>query len=80
MIPSVLLLKVLYYAVLRNRDIYPGSGCFSISDPTKKDEGKNKFVVFPVLVDNFLIFGTGTKKYLSQLTQNLSIFDPKNCY
>jgi hypothetical protein len=36
--------------VLRIRDVYPGSGFFSIPDPgfNKKEEGK-KFVVLPFL-------------------------------
>ncbi len=36
----------------------------------KKEQGKNKLVVLSVLVDNYLIFSTGTnKKDSSQLTQ-----------
>jgi hypothetical protein len=37
-------------------DVYLGSESFSIPDPTKKEQGKNKLVVLPVLVDNYLIF------------------------
>jgi hypothetical protein len=29
---------------------------FSISDPTKKELGKNKLVVSPFLVENYLVF------------------------
>jgi hypothetical protein len=41
-----------------------------IPDTTKKEQGKNKLVVLSVLVDNYLIFSTGTnKKDSSQLTR-----------
>jgi hypothetical protein len=40
-----------------------------IPDATKKEQ-KNKLVVLPLLVENYLIFLTGIEKYLSQLTQN----------
>jgi hypothetical protein len=66
--------------VLRIRDVYPGSEFFPIPSPTKKKEqGKNKLVVLPFLIEKLLIFKAGTEKQLSQFTQNLSIFNPKNC-
>jgi hypothetical protein len=67
--------------VLRIQDVYPGSGFFPIPDSgsNKQRAGKNKIVVLPFLVENYLHFCTGTENDLSQLTQNLIIFNPKYC-
>jgi hypothetical protein len=43
---------------------------YNVADPTKKELGKNKLVVSPFLVENYLVFLTATEKDLSQLTQN----------
>jgi hypothetical protein len=78
---QILILHPLGQVTASVADVYLGSGSFSIPDPTKKEKGKNKLVVLPVLVDNYLIFfETGTKNDLSRLIQNLSKFNPKNCY
>ncbi len=60
--------------VLRIRYVYPGSGFFSILDPTKKRDC-HKFHE----IENYLKFSTGTEKDSSQLTQNLSIFNRRYC-
>jgi hypothetical protein len=61
--------------------LIPDLDVFPSRTQPKKEQGKNKSAVLPVMVDSSLFFEqVPTKKDLSQLTQNLSILNPKNCY
>jgi hypothetical protein len=70
--------RYVFRSVLRIRDVYPGSGFFSIADPgsNKKKEVAIKYTKLKIIY----FLETCTKKDFSQLPQNLSIFNPKYCY